>query len=129
MAIRRLSAFSLGLFLFSAAVLFAQDPMSEKKPDHKAMSSGVTVTGCLQKGDEPKGFMLTGEDGKIWELRGSEVNLSEHAGHRVTITGSSVKAADSTEKKVGESETKEANGKEHGDLKVSSLKMVSESCQ
>jgi hypothetical protein len=103
--------------------------MSEKKPEQKEMSSEATATGCLQKGDEPNGFTLTGEDGKVWELRTSKVSLSEHVGHKVTITGSPVKADSSTEKKVASSETKEASGKEHGDLKVSNLKMVSESCQ
>jgi hypothetical protein len=62
--------------------------MSENKPEQKEMSSEGTATGCLQKGDEPNGFTLTGEDGKVWELRSSEVSLSEHVGHKVTITGS-----------------------------------------
>src|SRR5262249_28460195 len=126
---RKLSAFFGTLvFLFcSVAVMNAQDSM--KKDDHKAMSSSATATGCLQKGDEPNGFMLTGENGKAWELRSSKVNLSEHVGHKVTVTGSSAKASAEMEKKVGDSETKESGGKDHGDMKVTGLKMVSESCQ
>jgi hypothetical protein len=38
----------------------------------------MAVTGCLQKGDEPGEFSITGDDGKTWDLRSRTVKLSEH---------------------------------------------------
>ena len=77
---------------------------------------GLSVTGCLQKGDEPGEFAITGQDGKTWELRSSRVKLEQHVGHEVTITGSTVRS----EGKTGKEES--------GNLRVTSVKMVSETC-
>ena len=98
---------------------FAQTKTSEKK----------TVTGCLQKGDEADEFSITGEDGKRYDLSSSAVDLSKHLGHKVTVTGTF--KAESYEKEKGEkgeNEKKEA-GSEAGDIRVTSLKMVSDKCQ
>ena len=81
------------------------------------------------KGEEPNGYTLTADDGKIWELQSTKVKLADHVGHKVTVMGTVAKASDAMEKKKESSETKETEGKEHGDLKVSSVKMVSESCK
>ena len=91
------------------------------------------ITGCLSKGDSANEFMLTASDGSTWEVRSSRVTLADHVGHTVTATGvvSNAKmhnmkedakdaAADSGMKKGNE---------EHGHLKVTELKMVSESCK
>lgn len=121
---------SIGLLLLAGITLmYGQDTMGDKKSSSKSMSSSESVTGCLQKGTEPNGFTLTGDDGKVWELRSTKVKLSEHVGHKVTVMGASTPASGTTEKKIGDSETKETAGKDHGDLKVTSLKMVSDSCQ
>jgi len=88
----------------------------------------LTVTGCLQKGDEANEFSITGEDGKSYDLTSSSVELSKHVGHKVTVTGTF--KAESYSKEKGE---KEANEKkeapEAGDIRVTSLKMVSDSCK
>src|SRR5581483_578037 len=102
--------------------------MKEDKAQHKAAHSATSVTGCLQKGDEPSGFYITGEDGKTWELSESKVKLADHVGHQVTVKGSPTHGSKQKEQKVGGSEQKEAGGNEHADLRVKSLKMVSESC-
>jgi hypothetical protein len=39
-----------------------------------------SVTGCLQKGIEPGGFFIVGEDGTMWELSG-KVDAA-HTGHK-----------------------------------------------
>src|SRR6266576_6978656 len=57
----------------------------EKKADKSAHTQ--SVTGCLQKGDEPGEYSITGEDGKTYGLRSKAVNLLQHLGHKVTITG------------------------------------------
>ena len=98
----------------------------------QAKSAGpkTTVTGCLQKSDEPDEFSITGEDGKTYGLRSSIVDLSKHLGHKVTVTGSL--KAESYEKEKGEREREEHEKKEAaeaGDIRVTNLKMVSDSCK
>jgi hypothetical protein len=99
-------------------------------PEKKAEKSSHTVTGCLQKGDAPGEFSITGEDGKTWGLRSASVKLDQHLGHKVTVTGSTThetKAEEKEEKKEGQVENA-ASKAEYADLTVTSLKMVSDSC-
>jgi hypothetical protein len=94
----------------------------------KSTGGKTTVTGCLQKGDEPGEYSITGEDGKIYGLRSKAVNLSEHLGHKVTVTGTL--RAESAEKEKGEpEENQKKKAAEVGDIRVTNLKMVSENCQ
>ncbi len=97
----------------------------EKKADKSAHTQ--SVTGCLQKGDEPGEFSITGEDGKTWGLRSTSVKLDQHLGHKVTVTGSTTHETKAEEKKEGQVENA-ASKAEYADLTVTSLKMVSESC-
>ena len=109
--------------------LIAQESAAQEKQEQKAAKSGKTqtVTGCLQKGDEANEFSLVGDDGKTWGLRGTRVKLDTHIGHKVTVTGTAAHESKAEEKKEGQME--KASGKEEiGDLNVTSLKMVSESC-
>src|SRR5712692_4573020 len=103
-------------------------PEKEKAaPAHHAQS----VTGCLQKGDEPGEFAITGEDGRTWGLHSKTVKLEEHLGHKVTVTGSPIHESAAKEKAEEKKEGKmeKAAGKEEiGDLHVTSVKMISESC-
>jgi len=95
----------------------------------QAKSGGkTTVTGCLQKGDEADEFSIIGEDGKMYGLRSSAVDLSKHLGHKVTVTGNF--KAESYEKEKGEREEHEKKeAAEAGDIRVTNLKMVSDSCK
>ena len=116
---------------FCALAVCAQESTGQGmkgKPEHKAAHSATSVTGCLQKGEEPSGFYISTEDGKTWELRSSKVELADHVGHQVTVSGTPTHGSKQRETKVGASEEKEAGGKEHADLRVTTLKMVSESC-
>jgi hypothetical protein len=111
--------------------LHAQGTMAPETPAAKPMSSKVTVTGCLQKGDSADEFAIAGKDGKTWELSSKTVKLDEHVGHTVTVTGvrhHETKAEAAKEEKTEAKESKEAEAMEAGDLNVTSLKMVSESC-
>ena len=128
----------IGLAALCATVAVRADEKM-KKGEHKehmakAAGGGTSLTGCLQKGDEPDEFTITGEDGKTWGLRSSDVKLADHVGHKVTVTGSPVresKAAAKKEKAEGKKEgtmEKAAQKQEYGDLRVSSLKMVSDTC-
>lgn len=125
------------LLCLCPGTLHAQETQEkqESKAEKKASHSPKTVTGCLQKGDEPDEFTITGEDGKTWGLRsGGKVNLAEHIGHKVTITGSPIHESKAQEKKEKAEEKQEgkmekaAQKQEYGDLRVSSVKMVSDSC-
>ena len=119
-------------------VCLAQEPA---KPDNtkdapaqqnqKPATASKTVTGCLQKGDEPGESLITGEDGKTWELSSKTVKLDEHVGHQVTVTGSATRESKAQEKAEGkkEGQIENAASKEaYGDLRVADLKMVSETC-
>jgi hypothetical protein len=110
-------AFVLALSLGSVA-LTAQ----EKATKHKA----VTVTGCLQKGDEAGEYLITSEDGKRYGLHSKDVDLSKHVGHKVTVTGTKMHEANEEKK---EQEKKEAGGGEYADLSVMDVRHISESCK
>ena len=126
----RVSLWMIPLVLVSlcAASQYGAAPMGDEKAA-KAPAAKHSVTGCLQKGDEMGGFTITGKDGKVWELHGKKVDLSGHVGHTVTVTGSTTNMSKEDEEKVEANEKKEYGEKKHGDLHVSSLKMVSESCK
>jgi hypothetical protein len=115
-----LAAFSIGLAFCLATPGLAQTKKTSEKR---------TVTGCLQKGEEADEFSITGEDGKRYDLTSSAVNLSKHLGHRVTVTGTF--KAESAEKEEQEKEEygKKGGGSEAGDIRVETLKMVSDKCQ
>ena len=111
-----LFVFALGAYVTPSAS--AQD---------KSADSKATVTGCLQKGDEAGEYSIAGEDGKTYGLRSKSVKLSQHLGHKVTITGTF--RAESAEKEKGEAEGHEKKeAPEAGDISVTHLKMVSDKC-
>ena len=114
-----LAAVSFVLGLYVTPVGFAQAKSAGQK---------TTVTGCLQKSDEPDEFSITGEDGKTYGLRSSTVDLSKHLGHKVTVTGS-LKAELYEKEKGGREEHEKKEAAEAGDIRVTNLKMVSDSCK
>ena len=114
---------SLILVFFLAVCVFALAAGAQKS---NSKNGNVTVTGCLQKGDEADEFALTGDDGKLYDLKSSSVKLAEHVGHKVTVSG---KFKAEAYEKGEEKEAKEGGKKEAGDITVSSLKVVSNSCQ
>src|SRR5207249_9775921 len=127
---------TLAFVLLTTLVSLAQEPANQdstkqtttqEKQEHKAMSHTKTVTGCLQKGDEPGEFSITGEDGKTWGLRSTSVKLDEHLGHKVNVTGTTThetKAAEKAEEKKEGQVENAASKAEYADLTVTSLKMV-----
>ena len=91
------------------------------------------VTGCLSKGDSAKEFLLTGTDGSTWEVRSSKVALAEHVGHTVTATGVVSNATAHNLKEDAKDAAKDSGMKksdtEHGHMKITDVKMVSDSCK
>ena len=112
-----ISALVLGTYLGAGA--YAQE---------KSATSKATVTGCLQKGDEPNEYSITGTDGKTYGLRSNTVNLSKHLGHKVTVTGT-LRPESAEKEKAEAQETKSNEMTEAGDIHVTGLQMVSEKCQ
>jgi hypothetical protein len=106
-----------------------QDNTKAAPQENQEMSASKTnaVTGCLQKGDQPDQFSITGEDGKSWDLRSSTVKLADHVGHQVTVTGSPIRETKAAEKNEGQLEDA-ARKTEITELRVASVKMVSQSC-
>ena len=112
-----LCVFALGTYVTSSA-----------SAQEKTASGKTTVTGCLQKGDEAGEYSITGEDGKTYGLRSKTVKLSEHLGHKVTVTGTL--RPESAEKEKSEAaEHGKTEAAEAGDIRVTDLKMVSDKCQ
>src|ERR1700730_12107992 len=68
-----------------------------------------TLTGCLQKGEGASEYNLTTKNGGTWEVKSDSVNLGEHVGHTVKITG-----VVSHAKAHGMKEDTKAEMKEHG---------------
>ncbi len=106
----------------SSVLLCAAPQMANEKATQ-------TVTGCLQKGTEPGGFFLISTDNKHWELYSNpEVSLAGHVGHTVTVTGTVAHRSKAQEEKSQPHEQKEMEARQHADLQVSSVKMVSATC-
>ena len=135
---RKLILVSLAVALFMSVTALAQDTLkpgditpSNTTPvaqePQKPASPDTTVTGCVQKGDQPGEVSITAEDGRIWELHSTTAKLDEHSNHKVTVTGTATRDTKAEAKKEGQVEN--ASGKqEYGDLLVSSLTMVSKTC-
>ena len=122
--------FCLGAFAAAAAT----------KSAHPA--GGMSLTGCLQKGDEPNTYLLTNVTGAAadrWELVGAPASLkmADHVGHKVEVHGSAVSGATAEKlehekgaKKDAKKETKEEKEKEKGEhhLRVHSLTHIAPTC-
>ncbi len=118
----------LSLYL-APVVLFGLFPILAAAQDNMGMSNKQTmsVTGCLKQGSDTGGYYIMGDDGKMYELMGK--GLSAHVNHKVTVTGMPTTMSQTQEDKKMATEKSEASGSTVVDMKVSSLKMVSESCQ
>lgn len=121
---------ALGLSLLAIPLLgFAQQggSMADQSSGSSMSGQAVNATGCLQKGQEQGGYYLTDENGKTWELTGS--GLASHVGHKITVTGNTMEGSKSQESKVESDEKAEYGSNQHADLKVTNVKLVSDSCQ
>jgi SH3 domain-containing YSC84-like protein 1 len=91
----------------------------------------VTVTGCLQRGDDAGEFSIIARDGKTWDLHSTSIKLDEHLGHTVTVTGPPTQESKAQERAEQKREgvVKASSKEEYSNLGVTSLKMVSETCK
>ena len=88
----------------------AADQSQKQGAADRNAGQSMTVTGCLQPDATSKDtYKIASEDGKTWALKSSSVKLGDHLNHKVTVTGKTTSDA--------------------GELNVSNLKMVSQTCQ
>jgi len=115
------------LIAFSVVFVFCSIAMANDNSDTR------TVTGCLAKADSANTFVLTASDGSTWDVESSVVPLGDHVGHTVAATGEVSHAAMHHMKEGAKDAAADAGMKkdnhEHGNLKVTSVKMVSDSCK
>ena len=99
----------------------------------KSKSDVRDVTGCLSKGHSADEFLLTGNNGSTWEVRSGRVALADHVGHTVTATGVVTNAKMHNLKEDAKDAAKDSGMKksdtEHGHMKITDVKMVSDSCK
>jgi hypothetical protein len=118
-----LSMAAVSTLLLAPAIGFTEDKDAEVR----------TLTGCLSKAEGAHEYKLTAENGATWELHSKTVKLSPHAGHTVTVTGRVRNADMHGAKEKVKDEMKEhgmdKDATEHGHLRVTSVKMVSDSCK
>jgi hypothetical protein len=119
----------IALFMFAGAAGLATADDTTKTTHKKTR----TLTGCVQKGEDANEYNLTTKKGGTWELKSDGVNLGEHVGHTVKITGVVSNAKMHGMKEDAKEEMKEhgmnKNATEHGHLTVTDVAMVSGSCQ
>jgi hypothetical protein len=118
---------ALLMFAGTAGLATAQN---KTKTTHKKTR---TLSGCLQTGDDAKGYKLTTAKGGTWEIQSDSLKLGDHVGHAVTITGVVSNATLHGVKEDVKAEAKEhgvdKDSTEHGHLTVTNLTMVSDTCQ
>jgi hypothetical protein len=109
---------AIGFFVLAMMALpgvaKAQDNMSD---------STQKATGCLAKGTAANAYTLTDDSGKVWVLHSKTVKLGEHVGHTVTVTGTP------SQKTKGNGDNSSGEMSQGNHLRVTDLKMVSDSCQ
>src|ERR1700751_1584013 len=111
-----------------AALIFVCGTLMAKAQDtDQSHAKTRPITGCLQNGDNSHEYKLIAKDGGRWDLKSDSVNMSEHVGHMVKVTGVVSNAtADNMKEDVKKGVDKDS--KETGDMTVTNLTMVSASC-
>jgi hypothetical protein len=117
------------LVVCSASWLIAQDDTTT----NKSKASTRSITGCLTKSSDPDKFVLTASNGSTWDLKSDTVSLADHVGHTISATGvvsnpTAHNLKEDTKDAASDAHMKKDNT-EHGHLKVTDVKMVSDSCR
>src|SRR2546423_222812 len=120
---------ALCMFVGAAGMATADD--KDKDNDQKVR----TVTGCLQRSDAEREYVLATREGGSWELKGNEAELNTHVGEVVSVTGEVSRAhAKAHEMKEDAKEEMHEHGMkknaaETGHLTVKSISKVSGKCE
>jgi hypothetical protein len=127
----------MGRSVITAVLVFSSLSVAawaaDESPGGKSAKSSkvVTLTGCLDKGDEANEFVLkeatddAGEKAGEVELLGTKgKKLGAHVGHKVEVKGSMVSGREAA-KTEGES-AKEEKG--HAHLRMTAMKHIAATC-
>ena len=121
---RKLMALFAGIALLGSAV----PSFADEKPKSKYR----TITGCLSKPEGGDEYFLVGKNRSTWEIhsRTSSVALAGHVGQTVRVRGIVEHSKMHNLKEDAKDDTgiKRHEG-EHGHLKVTDVKKISDSCQ
>ena len=112
----------IALCVFAGAIVLAG--AQDTKTAHQKTR---TLTGCLQKGDGANEFHLMAKDGGKWDLTSDSVKLADHVGHTVKVVGV-VDNATAHGMKEDVKKTVDKSADETGNLTVTDVSMVSDSC-
>ena len=127
-------AWTLGLGC-ALALGAAADEKTTKAP--QTGGGTMTVTGCLEKGDDPNPYELTHvASGTDWGLVDAPATskMSDHVGHKVEVSGTALAAGEKTadEKGIssgtGSGTAKMRDKRQERRIKVTSMKHVAATC-
>jgi hypothetical protein len=124
------SVLTLAALLLSATLVpatHANSPAQDSAPSKK--SKVRRITGCIGRGATDRDYTIDTANGSTWEIKSDAVNFESHVGHTVTITGTVDHAKLHAAKEKAKDTAKGGEKPEHGHLTVTTLKMVSKSCQ
>ena len=135
---------ALATAVSAAAAGVSQDRIPDAQKPGAIDTPGITLTGCVARGTAADTYTLaevkkdataapaTAAPAELVALTGTDVDLSKHVGHSVTVTGSyegtqGATGTSGTEKPAASTTTEDAK-KAAKTFTVKSLKMVAPSC-
>ena len=83
-----------------------------------------TIEGCLS--GSSGNYMLTDQNGTMYQLSGDTAKLSEHVGHEIKVSGTS-SSADNSASSAGTANS--ASGSAQQTIQVASVKHISKTCK
>jgi hypothetical protein len=114
--------------VLAALIFVCGTLMANAQDTDQSHAKTRSITGCLQNGDNSHEYKLIAKDGGRWDLKSDSVNMSEHVGHMVKVTGVVSNAtAHNMKEDMKKGVDKDSN--ETGDMTVTNLTMVSNSCR
>ena len=113
----------------ACAVMLSSAFSVRAEPQKKGGKDGLKVTGCLRTGTEANTFMLTnvGGGGSYELIAASGVNLAPHVGHKIEVTGTSLKP-NKAAKMEGEKGAAKKGERAERHLEVRAVRMIAASC-
>lgn len=118
-------------FLALASLLIAQSASAQSgQSDATAGRTAspplqILITGCLKRGNAAGEYSIADQNGTVWKLTSTTVNLAEQVNHSVSVGGKPVVTPKQPESNTSGGETE---GRPQPTLRVLNLKMLSNSC-
>ena len=118
-------------FLALASLLIAQSASAQSGQSDATAGRTVSpplqilITGCLKRGNAAGEYSIADQNGTVWKLTSTTVNLAEQVNHSVSVGGKPVVTPKQPEGKTTGGQTK---GKASTYPAGAELKMLSNSC-